>query len=64
MFNVYMKVVTSSVCRSTDTGNKKTIKICTYESGYCTWMVFAENLQCKISASLEACLRAHERKDI
>ena len=23
----------------------------------------AENLQCKISASLEACLRAHERKD-
>ena len=23
----------------------------------------AENSQCKISASLEACLRAHERKD-
>ena len=46
-----------------ESGNKETIKICTYESGYCTWMVFAENLQCKISASLEACLRAHERKD-
>ena len=46
-----------------ESGNKETIKICTYESGYMHLDGLAENLQCKISASLEACLRAHERKD-